>query len=123
MRQLVFDLLSGDVQLNDAVNGDIYQVNAYENVPPRPYIIFRLSTETPRQSFARSINLQVWIHDDEGDYSRIDDLLEQVKDILLAEEGTGDLFAFEWIDSSEDLWDDVSNTIFRYGRFEIVRKG
>lgn len=72
-------------------------------------------------------SLAIWAHDERGDYSRIDEILERSRTILVeAEHVLGEdaviLTSADYMASSDDLWDDGYRTITRYSTFRTLSR-
>jgi hypothetical protein len=71
--------------------------------------------------------LNIWVHDEPGDYGRIDSIILRLRELLPTLEGqsngSGHLVAVEWAGDSEDLADDGHKTITRYSTFTLVGSG
>lgn len=119
MRARVYQWLSNDPTLSAVVGNRVFPVNMEDISPTRPFIVYRISSATPRIVPAKNQILQLWFHDDRGDYTRIDNLLERAK-VVLENQSEPDIFGIEWLDDSEDLYDEVQNTINRYTRYQVV---
>ncbi|WNO27796.1 tail terminator [Microbacterium phage Huwbert] len=96
-----------------------------------PFIVYKLGNETlevaneeweaSRQFF------QIWVHDyhdsDTGDYETIDKIIERLRKIFYLknskEEG---VWITNWVETSQDLNDDTLNTLFKYVRFQLIRR-
>lgn len=123
-REAVYTLLSTDPQLQALAPGgvEVWNVEAIDN-PERgkPFIVTAWAS-TPRPVFtaARSRELTVWAHDEGGDYSRIDAILERVRQILVGIVHQGGISQVEWSGASGDLYDDGFRTITRNSGFRVI---
>lgn len=128
-RAAVYQLLATDSALNaeGIVQDSVFQTNAVENPESRPFLVLRW--ETKNASF-KNIGLQflsIWVHDERGDYSRIDRILKRVIEILVdAVHVAGDdgsiLTMAEYQSTSDDFWDDGYRTITKYATFRIISR-
>jgi hypothetical protein len=70
--------------------------------------------------------VQVWVHDNPGDYARIDESLNRLRAILTSVEGVNVGSPNEWIHAivwegdSDDLSDDMLRTITRNAQFRLT---
>lgn len=65
--------------------------------------------------------LQIFIHVDQGDYGPIDDLIPLVKAALTSRTGRpADLIHVQYLETSQDLQDDLLQSYFRYVRFQLI---
>lgn len=105
---------------NAGADGDLIQ--------PTPHLILRMGAREPGigQVFRRS--LEVWAHDQPGDYGIIDGLLNRCRLVLEAiqafhtEDGKW-ITCVEWQGDSEDLFDEGPGTITRNSSFLIIGSG
>lgn len=92
----------------------------------KPYIVYNLGNNTdegmadedsfrPNRQF-----LQVYIHDEVGDFSRIDDIVQALKEGFLTTPRTGDVCGVQYLETSTDLEDPTVESIFRYVRFQLA---
>ena len=121
VRSWFFGLVDADATLDGLVGDRIYPSNTVFTVPPTPYMVYKVSSLTPRIATALNTQLQVWAHDEPGDYTTIDDILARVKEVLESQGNSGDFLSAEWLDGSEDGFDDATGTIMRYDRYTIVQ--
>jgi hypothetical protein len=125
LRKVVFRALKADPELASLVENRIFQRSSMEEgVPPAqiPYIVYNFGesfTIGPSMLKAQRQTVMVWVHDKTGDYFRIDEILERVKVILEhIKEGDPDGFlGIRFLQTSPDLWDDLTKHIVRYGRY------
>lgn len=72
-------------------------------------------------------NLVIWVHDEPGDYTRIDLIILQLRSLLVElvgqSNGLGHVVGVEWVGDSEDLADDGHRTIARTASFVLVGSG
>lgn len=62
----------------------------------------------------------LWVHDDPGDYLRIDSILLACQKELIGQvTGPGGIFA-QWQGNSSDQADDVRGTIFRNAEYRLI---
>jgi hypothetical protein len=65
--------------------------------------------------------LQIFIHSEQGDYGPIDDLVPLVKNALYSRAGRpASLIHIQYLETSQDLQDDLLQTYFRYMRFQLI---
>lgn len=129
LREWVYSRLTGYSPLV-ALNGDrVWLATALESIPStKPFIIYRvgLSTSSLRgDGLTRVLSspIQVFIHDDPGDYARIDQMLRMAR--VMLEGGSSSehgIISCDWIEDSEDLRDDEFHTNLRWGRFQVTHE-
>lgn len=65
--------------------------------------------------------LQIYIHVDQGDYGPIDEIQSQVRLALSTLSGRpAQLTGVQYLETSQDLQDDVLQTYFRYMRYQLI---
>lgn len=100
-------------------------------IEEHPYIVYKLGNTSDAQ-ISENLDagrqyIQIFVHDfsdgETGDYMRIDDVLQAIKDKLRrassAEDGVINCL---YLETSQDLNDDTLNTVFRYARFVAAYK-
>ena len=127
LRARVYGLLRHDSVLQTYWADRIYQRSAMEyEVPPsqRPFGVYHLDQEgpvsVPSALRARVCSVQVWVHDEPGDYHRIDQALDRVRHVLEGADPTGPFLEMRMTIRSPDMFDDLLKTIMRYSRFDAV---
>ena len=96
-----------------------------KEAPPteRPFLIYHFGTELTergvesqdRRPTRRTV--QVWVHDTIGDYYRIDQALDEVRDALVAAPSESSFLELRFIERSPDFLDPELHTITRWSRF------
>ncbi len=94
-------------------------------IPPpehRPFIVLRFGAESPTEvKPATDQSLEGWVHDDPGDFQRINEVLGVLKVVLQSMSG-GDIISVVWTGNSEGFPDDSLRTITRYGTYRLLGK-
>lgn len=127
MRQWLHETLTADATLMALLQGGVHAARGFDSVPAtKPFLVHRGSTDTPdimdgNVAVASTRYWWVWVHDDPGDYTRIDDVLDRVRIVLQGARGGSQsgIVVARWIDSSDDLFDDQMGTVCRYDRYTI----
>lgn len=125
LRKWIYDSLSDSPELTSIVSDRIYQATSLLEVPSvKPFIEYRLGTNFNVLSgddnpTAISQPLQIFVHDNPGDFARIDSIHKLLKTILI-NSSQGDLIRCTWLEDGEDLRDDEMFTIFRYSRYQLI---
>lgn len=127
-RTWVHSRLSTDIDLSSVVDGRVIQQGAVLSAQAvKPYLVHHFGNNTdegmydedsfkPNRQF-----LQVFIHCEQGDFGPIDDILPLVKSALYSrEDRPGSLIAVQYLETSQDLQDDLLQTYFRYMRFQLI---
>lgn len=93
----------------------------------KPYLVHHFGNNTdegmydedswqPNRQF-----LQVFIQGEQGDYGPVDDIIPLVKAALMSRAGRPDeLIQVQYLETSQDLQDDLLQTYFRYIRFQLI---
>lgn len=128
MRALVRSTLMTDPTLIDrgvvplgVLAGDV------DTPEERPFLQLRWGNTAPGLSAVTRRDLVVWVHDEPGDYTRIDSIIRRIKTIMASLVGVmhpdGHLMIAEWTGDSADLADDGHGTITRTTSFSLVGTG
>lgn len=93
----------------------------------KPYLVHHFGNNTdegmydedslrPNRQF-----VQIFVHTAQGDYGPLDDLIPLVKDALVSLEGRPkSLIHVQYLETSQDLQDDLLQTYFRYIRLQYI---
>jgi hypothetical protein len=128
VRQYVYDLIRTDpvIQSLGFDTDSMFNANDVDTPQVRPFMVFRWGAASVGLDVVNIRSLQVWVHDAGTDYTNIDLALERVRTVLTAIAGasTGDagkwVIQIEWAGDSDDLDDDVQQTVTRYSQFNLV---
>lgn len=98
---------------------------------PKPFLVYGLGNDTNESLSEDADHLahrqffQIWVHDEGGDYDRIDRGLGIVKTLLVNQsDRASNLTTINWLETSQEFNSEQYNTIFRYLRFQaIISKG
>ena len=90
----------------------------------RPFIVYRVWGLRPEfrgddSDVKRREVFQWFVHDEPGDYTRIDRILENLYTLFADTRDQDAGVISEWLEMSEDFRDDDMNTIMRYCRTQI----
>lgn len=93
----------------------------------KPYGVYTMGNNTD-EGMADEDNFQpsrqffqVFIHDEVGDYSRIDAIVAELKRAFLSALRTGDVCGVQYLETSRDLDDPTLESIMRYVRFQLAK--
>lgn len=136
MRTWLYDLLTTDPALQDKLGGveeikhRVIPRQSETNVSiPRPYLVYGLGNSTNEgledstadDARAERQFFQIWIHDEGGTYSDIDDIIPLVKRRLVgASHPPSQVASIIYLETSAEFSNDTYNTIFRYIRFQAI---
>lgn len=106
----------------------VIQFRSLDSVPQvKPFLSHRMGVarsiiRDDNATKALTTPLQVWVHDNPGDYLAIDALLEEVRKVLEAAPSSGKFIQARFLEHSEDLADPEMGTILRFSRYLLVHK-
>jgi hypothetical protein len=130
MRALIYGALVNDSVLNGlGINSENSFAIDVDTPQTRPFLQIRwgLNEIGLKNTVVSRRTLTVWVHDEPGDYTRIDEILYRVKSLLPTldgqSNGLGHVVSIEWTGDSEDLADDGHGTITRNTGFSLVGSG
>ena len=135
MRAWLYDLLSGDAQLQGLVNATPEEWA--DRVMPRqsqttfnidkPFLVFGMGNNTnealaeDQDHTAHRQFFSIWVHDEGGDYDLIERILIRVKQLLVnASHPASHVSTVMWLETSQEFVNDTYNTIFKYARFQAI---
>lgn len=124
-RVIAFDAFKGSAAIRALVDDRIGAASSFNKQSKRPLIAIRAHTDFPvvgeqERSLGRREYIQVWVHDDPGDYLQIDQILRLCRDALEAVPHFDDFMSAKWIETGVDLRDDRMESIMRYSRFQFT---
>lgn len=140
MRTLLYDTLTSSPVLQarfGGVEGILTRVmprQSRENIlVDRPFLIYGLgnqsneflvdetSVEAESGAEASRQFFQVWVHTEGGSYVVIDDIIEEVKDVLVGLSSPEHrVVTTRWLETSQEFNNETYVTIFRYLRFQSI---
>lgn len=86
----------------------------------RPYMVLKFGNTTPNIGGSTFTELFVWVHDEPGDYGRIDSALRLVRAKLSGQVSDPSGISCNWQGDSVDLADDTFGTITRNSSYQLV---
>lgn len=123
-RIIVFQALRTSNELAAIVEDRIGAASRFDKQSKRPLVAIRAHTDFPALGrVGRREYIQVWAHDDPGDYETIDNILVICRDAIEAVQSSvalGPFLEARWIETGVDLRDDVMESITRYSRFQVT---
>lgn len=120
------------LEASDELDEDsIYSAGAIleDSVPERPFAVVRMGASTRGMGHVRARNVVISVHDDPGDYTRIDRILKSIygrlqgAEHLTLEENEGEVMSCQWSSDSDDLFDPGFRTIMKQSTYAIVGTG
>jgi hypothetical protein len=124
IRKTMYEALITDATLIALVPAERWlERGSVVDVPSRPYVVHACLGTAP-VSGRNAWVWGVWVHDERGDFNRIDDVLTKVQARLTGLQqfvGTdGRLVQADWQSTSEDGFDDATNTNVKQSTYQIV---
>lgn len=92
----------------------------------KPFVVYTMGNNTDEgmsdpDTFMPSRQFfQVYVHDELGDYARLDDLIQVVKEVFLGPPYAIGVCGVQYLETSRDLTDDALKTSMRYVRFQLA---
>lgn len=135
MRTWLHQTLKNDPDIQTWLGGNLEgrvfpRFTKFTSVIPKPFIIHGLGNRSDMlpsedEGFGERQYLQVWLHDEGADYTKIDEGLDIVKAALVnGSDKASNLTTVQWLETSQEFNNETYNTIFRYLRFQaIISKG
>jgi hypothetical protein len=123
-RIITAQALKGSAELVAIVGNRVFSASAVNKQMKRPLVTIRSHTDFPAvRNVGQRGYIQVWAHDDPGDYERIDQILDLSRTAIEAVQPSvvlGPFLEARWIETGVDLRDDVMESITRYMRFQFT---
>lgn len=128
MRALIMQAIVADATLNGLGITDQSSFAVDVDTPQsRPFLQLRWGRNNVGMDVVTRRDLTIWVHDEPGDYGRIDSIITQLRTLLPSLEGSinagSRLLVAEWTGDSEDLADDGHRTITRTTSYSLVGTG
>ena len=126
MRRLFYNWLTTSPALSSQVPVDRWVARGTLEQRPDtvPFVVYVIGLQDRGIGNVRRTTVELWVHDEVGDYTRIDDVLDSVEDRmeeLENLEGFGyRILTAEWQGRSGDLSDDALRTSTRNASFRVV---
>lgn len=125
VRKLAFEAVAGNAEVLALVPAEQWVARgALTERLTTPFVVYAIGEELPAPGPVRRTTVEFWVHDEPGDYTRIDDILEAIKvaaESTLQSEGYGyRMMVVEWTGNSGDLSDEGLHTATRTGGFRAV---
>lgn len=128
MRELVYAAVTQDATIVAAgVVPDGVIATDVDTPRERPFIQIRWGRNDTGLDVITRRQVTIWVHDEPGDYARIDLIILRLRQLLPSlvgmSNGLGHVVGVEWTGDSEDLADDGHRTITRWASFSLVGSG
>lgn len=137
IRDLVYDILRNSAPLNalQINTNSIYQVGSMDGIPAKPALGIQWGDLTPGPSEmlgsivtgAGTSVMVLRVHDELGDYGRIDAILTAARNALCGSIGIRSitspgwtLIQCDWMSDSPDLRDDGYGTLTRFSTYRVA---
>lgn len=120
-------LLEEDAVLAGHGVAAVYPTNAVDTPQEDLFIVIRWDPTTVAFGTTSSSRVQIWVHDTQRDYGRINDCLRRLKDLIpgqvhLPGADGYTLTTADWNGEGPDLFDGGYNTVTRYADFTVVSR-
>jgi hypothetical protein len=125
MRGIVYNLLTEDAALLvDIPKARWFSSGAALDLPEKPFAVIHWGERTGISRNLSARTLRVNIHDNRGDYTRIERVLDQVEDVLLPQidvkQGASRITEIQWLMRSGELVDQDYKTNLMYLDFRVA---
>lgn len=102
--------------------GSMFGAGAVTGAPgDKPFIVLRFMPDVRNPIQGTDGEVVFWVHDEPGDYTRIDEVLALIKAVFdnrqVSEPGA---HCVRWTGTSQDLVDDGYNTICRNASYRLI---
>lgn len=126
-RAAVQSLLETDTELQSIGVEAVYSSNAVDTPEESMFVIIRWDASVGAFKSVGSDRCSIWVHDVNRDYTRIDEALRRIKELLV---GTihrpgGDGWTMTlatWNGEGPDLFDGGFHTVTRYSDFTVLSR-
>lgn len=99
----------------------IFGSGSVQGVPKdKPFIILTFGARVAPIPTAHRQTVTVWVHDEPGDYLRIDQILAEIRSVLEGQVSSAGAIGCRWSGDSTDLADDAYGTITRNSSYDLV---
>ena len=128
MRKVVYSLLANSVALTSLIPAArIYERSSVPDAPLLPFCVLAWGGRSRVATGCYQSSLEIWVHDERGDYSLIDNALKIIEDILCSSlQATVDDQRMAQADrpsTSPDLYDDTYRSSTRSAGYRLVGTG
>jgi hypothetical protein len=94
----------------------------------KPYIVYHIGNDTSEhladEHPASRFFFQVYVYDEVGDYTRVDDIGDRIKALLVGQGSPANgIMTTRFLERSQDLIDEVLRAGFNYLRFQWIASG
>lgn len=127
MRRLVYSVLTGHAPLMTPLLGGLHGDRNLATTPARPFAVTTYDGPYPGISRVKQMRLTLWIHDEVGDYTLIEDLHKIARAHLEAQENVllngVRLLEARWEAESSDLFDVDRRTNLKTATYLLTGSG
>lgn len=126
-RKFVYDLLN-QPGLQSFVQDRVFQQGSLLTAQTlKPFLVYSMGNNTDEEmsdpdnfSPCRQF-FTVWVHDDEGSYDLIDDIVNEIKRTFLTAPTSGSVCGVQYLETSADHDDPTLQSVMRYVRFQLAQ--
>lgn len=126
-RDFVYSVMASSAGVSSLVGDRIFQQGSLLHAQTiKPYIVYTMGNATdegmddPDNFMPARQYFQIYIHDEVGDYSRIDQVVEELKKAFTTAMPEGNVCGIQYLETSRDLDDPTLESIMRYVRFQLA---
>lgn len=116
-RKWLFEKLKSSQEIQGLV-GD--RIHSMVDDDMRPFIVIRMTDTSANVADAIDQDVVIWVHDDPHSYTRIDEILAEVRAIIEGVVTDQDGIEALWQGDSQDLADDARGTVLRTSSYRLV---
>lgn len=128
MRRLIYSALTASAEFMALLPGGLTGDRSLVETPEaKPFGVLMYEGPTSGSVRIHRVTLRLWVHDEEGDYTRIDAALKTARSALAAAETMSlngvHLLEARWQGDSADLYDDARGTNVKNSTYTLVGSG
>ena len=117
-RAWVYETLIADTDLLALVPAERI-LSTYEEVPAdKPFIVIRFDATV--RDVGDDQGVVIWVHDEPLGYTRIDAVIQAIKNALVGPVAQPDAILCDWAGDSGDLSDDAQGTVLRTSSYRLL---
>lgn len=126
-RAAVHELIENDLELESLGVEAVYGSNSIDTPAEKLFVVIRWDATPVAFKSTGADRCSIWAHDKNRDYTRIDKVLQRIKDLLTEavhhEGGDGwTMTLASWNGEGPDLVDGGFHTVTRYADFTVVSR-
>lgn len=127
-RKAIYSMLTTDARLHaiGMTSATTYGSATMQSPSEQLFTVLKYGDDTAFLGMLSTQSLEVWVYDMPGSYSRINNVIDIVKQILTVEnvdvvdEDGGRFSQARWMSTSRELYDDIYKRVTRFATFNVV---